>query len=135
MHYLDNSNDNTADSLAFLERPEADARRHRSSAGLLAPSRGTQPVHVHPHRHPRHTIWLSGPAAGYHGEGPRAALQTLLECGFPNRDAQQVLTRSPVRLQREPEPPPPVRQIDPRLAQREASQLCRSRAGYDVRDR
>lgn len=135
MHYFDSGNGNTADSLVFFND-------HRQMLGEVVAAQGFSPHHEGPSPYTfiltdthSNTLWLSGLAAGYHGEGPRAALRTLIDCGFPDDEAKQVLTRSPLRLRRELEPPPPVRRIDPRLAQREAPPLCRSRAGYDVRDR
>ena len=46
-------------------------------------------------------MWLSGLAAGYPGEGPRAAMQVLVESGFDAIAAREVFTHSPVRLRRE----------------------------------
>ena len=135
MHYLDNGKGNTADSLTFFNN-------HKPLLGDITQAQVFSPHHEGPSPYTfvltdtnGNTIWLSGLAAGYIGEGPRGAMRTLLDCGFTNEEAQQVLTRSPVRLRRELEPPSPVRQIDPRVAQREMPSLCRSRAGYDVRDR
>jgi hypothetical protein len=45
-------------------------------------------------------MWLSGLAAGYAGEGPRVAMEILVEVGFPAEQARDVFVRTPVRLHR-----------------------------------
>ena len=47
-------------------------------------------------------MWLSGVAAGYAGEGPRLAMEILVEVGFSVEEARDVFVRTPVRLRREP---------------------------------
>ena len=47
-------------------------------------------------------MWLSGVAAGYAGEGPRLAMEILVEAGFAAEQARDVFVRTPVRLHREP---------------------------------
>ncbi len=44
---------------------------------------------------------LSGCTAGYVGEGPRAAMQVLVEAGFDAEQARQVFTAPTLRLTRE----------------------------------
>lgn len=135
MHYLDSGNGNTADSLAFYNT-------HRQMLGDIVQAQIFSPHHEGPSPYTfvltdtfGNTLWLSGLAAGYPGEGPRAAVQTLVDCGFPDRDAQQVLTHSPVRLRRDLEPATRTRETDQRRMSRETPPLCRSRTGYDSRER
>lgn len=46
-------------------------------------------------------MWLSGLAAGYAGEGPRVAMEILVEVGFPAEQAREVFVSTPVRLHRD----------------------------------
>jgi hypothetical protein len=135
MHYFDSGNGNTADSVAFFQQ-------NRRELGDIVQAQVFSPHHEGPSPYTfvltdtdGNTLWLSGLAAGYIGEGPRAAVQALLDCGVPDPDAEQVLTRSPVRLRRDTQPSAYVRKTEQRLDAREAPPRCRSNSGHDVRER
>ena len=135
MHYFDSGSGNTADSLTFLNT-------NRHELGDIVQAQIFSPHHEGPSAYTvaltdtrGKTLWLSGLTAGYHGAGPRAAQHILLECGFPDHDAQQVLNRSPVRLRRDVPPSAWVRDTEPLRMSREAPLQCRTRACDDSRDR
>jgi hypothetical protein len=50
-------------------------------------------------------LYLSGAAAGYPGEGPRIAMQVLVESGFPAEQARLGFTEPQLRLTRRPSTP------------------------------
>lgn len=135
MHYFDTGNGNTADSLMFFNT-------HRPQLGDIVQAQIFAPHHEGPSPYTfvltdtgGNTLWLSGLAAGYTGEGPRAAQRALLECGFPDRDAEQVLTRSPVRLRRDLQPSAAHTEAPQRLRSRETPPRRRPPAGHDGRER
>lgn len=105
MDYLDLGNGSSAESIAFF-------REHRDRLGELVaaevyfPGTGGAYPHCAALRDGAgNVIWLSGLAAGYPGEGPRAAMQVLVEAGFPAEQARTVFTERAVTLTRTPAPP------------------------------
>jgi hypothetical protein len=120
MNYFDNGQGITAESVDYY-------REHRHELGTFVSAEVSFPglSEHYPYcfelRDDRgNRMFLSGLTAGYAGEGPRAAMEILIEAGFPAADAQrvfhdrQVIFRQPV-WPPDPELPP----LTPRL--REAS--------------
>lgn len=107
MHLFDDGNGITADSRRFF-------RDHRHQLGDIVEAQVFFPGSAGPSPYAcilgdtdGNKLWLSGFAAGYPGEGPRAAMEALVEVGFPAEQAREVFTHSPVRLRREPLPSGP----------------------------
>jgi hypothetical protein len=101
MHLFDDGTGNTADSRNYF-------RDHRHELGDIVEAQvffpgsgGPQPYSCVLGDSDGNKMWLSGLAAGYPGEGPRVAMEILVECGFDAEDARAVFTQSPVRLTRE----------------------------------
>jgi hypothetical protein len=118
VNYFDTGNGVTADSLAYY-------RDHRHQLGtILAAEIAFPGLSAHyPYcfelRDDRgNRMFLSGLAAGYPGEAPRAAMEALIDAGFPVTDAQRVLHDRQVVLRQPswppgPLPPPPGRGHEP----------------------
>lgn len=69
---------------------------------------------------------LSGCTTGYNGEGPRAAMQLLVEAGFPATHAQGVFSEPTIVLSRPPASA--VRAVHPQPPATGASAAARRRA-------
>jgi hypothetical protein len=107
MNFFDNGLGITADSLAFF-------REHRHQLGSVVAAEVSFPglSDHYPYcfelRDDRgNRMFLSGLTAGYSGEGPRGAMEALVEVGFPITDAQRVMHDRQVILRQGSWPPDP----------------------------
>ncbi|HVV77959.1 MAG TPA: hypothetical protein VHC43_18230 [Mycobacteriales bacterium] len=98
MNYFDNAQGNLADSLAYY-------RDHRHELGTIIAAEVTFPGLSDHYPYcfelrddQGNRMFLSGLAAGYPGEAPRAAMETLIDAGFPIAAAEQVLRDRQVLL-------------------------------------
>jgi hypothetical protein len=110
MNYFDNGLSITADSIAYY-------RDHRHDLGTIIAAEISFPgisdhypycLELRDDRGNR--MFLSGLTAGYAGEATRAAMETLIDAGFPVVDAQRVFRDRQVTLRHPtwpPDPPPP----------------------------
>lgn len=112
MNYFDDGLGVTADSIAYYRE-----HRHRLGAVVAAEVSfpglsGHYPFCFELRDARGNRMFLSGLAAGYPGEGPRGAMQVLVDAGFPAAEAQRVFHDRQVLLRQPgwpPEPPlPPV---------------------------
>jgi hypothetical protein len=102
MRYSDLGNGVTRDSIAFF-------REHRHRLAEIVQASVRFPGFDDPHDpylmvladRNGDEIALSGCTAGYPGEGPRGAMQVLVECGWPPDQAALVFTTASLRLDRE----------------------------------
>lgn len=102
MRYIDTGNGVTRDSIAFF-------REHRHRLNRIVEASVRFPGFDDPHdpylmvlRDDRgDEMLLSGCTAGYPGEGPRGAMQVLVESGWPADQAALVFTMPTLRLERE----------------------------------
>ena len=109
MRYSDQGTGVTRDSLAFF-------REHRHRLGQIVEASVRFPGFDDPHdpylmvlRDDRgNEMLLSGCTAGYPGEGPRGAMQVLVESGWPADQAALVFTTPSVQLERETRARTPV---------------------------
>jgi hypothetical protein len=107
--FFDNGLGITADSIAHY-------RDHRHELGTVIaadvsfPGRSEHYPYCFGLRDDRgNRMFLSGFAAGYPGEGPRGAMEALVDAGLPACDAQRVMVDRRVTLRR------PVWPLDPEL--------------------
>jgi hypothetical protein len=105
MNYFDNGLGNTADSIAYY-------RDHRHELGTILAAEvsfpglsGHYPYCFELRDDRGNRLFLSGLTAGYAGEGPRGAMEVLVEAGFGVTDAQRVFHDRQVVL-RQPTWPP-----------------------------
>lgn len=106
MNYFDNGLGVTADSIAYY-------RDHRHELGTILSAEVTFPG-ISDHypfcfelRDDRgNRMFLSGLAAGYPGDAPRAAMETLIDAGFPVVAAERVFRDRQVVLRHPTWPPP-----------------------------
>lgn len=102
MQLRDYGNGITRDSLQFF-------REHRHQLGEIVEASVRFPGFEDPHdpylmvlRDDRGgEMLLSGCTAGYPGEGPRGAMEVLVEAGWPADQAALVFTTATLRLERE----------------------------------
>ena len=102
MRYIDNGNGVTRDSIAFF-------REHRHQLNEIVEATVRFPGFDDPHnpylmalRDDRgDEMLLSGCTAGYAGEGPRGAMQVLVEAGWPADQAALVFTTPTLHLERQ----------------------------------
>jgi hypothetical protein len=105
MRYSDNGSGVTRDSLEFF-------REHRHRLGEIVEASVRFPGFDDPYNPylmvlrdaAGDEIALSGCTVGYPGEGPRGAMQVLVESGWPAEQAQQVFTSGRLTLRRDPAP-------------------------------
>jgi len=103
MRYIDTGNGVTRDSIAFF-------REHRHRLDEIVEASVRFPGFDDPHNpylmvlRDGHgdEMHLSGCSAGYPGEGPRGAMQVLVEAGWSADQAALVFTTPTLRLEREP---------------------------------
>jgi hypothetical protein len=101
MRYADAGNGITRDSVEFF-------REHRHRLGVIVEASVRFPGFDDPHDPclmvlrdaAGDEIALSGCTAGYPGEGPRGAMQVLVEAGWPADQAALVFTTPTLRLER-----------------------------------
>jgi hypothetical protein len=108
MYYFDNGLGVPADSLAYF-------RDHRHELGpimvadIAFPGLSAHYPYCFELKDDRgNRMFLSGLTAGYAGEAPRAAMQVLIEAGFPVTDAQRVFRDRQVTLRQPTWPPDPL---------------------------
>jgi len=127
----DNGSGVTRDSLAFF-------RDHRHelteviSAAIWFPgySDPYDPYNMVIHDDDFNQMWLSGCTCGYVGEGPRGAMQVLVELGFDPEQARQVFTCPELMLNKNTDLCPtiyraPVEPAQPRVPTRTRSMPAR----------
>jgi hypothetical protein len=102
MHLFDDGGGITADSRNFYRENRHKLGEIVEAQVFFPGSAGPSPYSCILGDADGNKMWLSGVAAGYSGEGPRLAMEILVEVGFPAEDAREVFLRTPVRLQREP---------------------------------
>jgi hypothetical protein len=128
MNYFDNGLGISADSIAYY-------RDHRHELGTIVAAQISFPgmsdhypycLELRDDRGNR--MFLSGLTTGYAGEGPRGAMEILVDAGFPVVDAQRVMVDRQVVL-KQPVWPPDAFCPDERAA------LDRSHADGQVRTR
>jgi hypothetical protein len=107
MNLFDNGLGITADSIAYY-------RDHRHELGTILTAEVAFPglSDHYPYcfelRDDRgNRMFLSGLTAGYPGEGPRGAMEILVDAGFPAVDAQRVFHDRQVTLRQPVWPPDP----------------------------
>jgi hypothetical protein len=107
MNYFDNGLGVTADSIAYY-------RDHRQDLGAIVAAEVSFPgisdhypycLELRDDRGNR--MFLSGLTAGYPGEGPRAAMEVLVDAGFPATDALRVMHDRQVFIRQAMWPPEP----------------------------
>jgi hypothetical protein len=98
MRYLDDGTGHTAASLIHY-------REHRHRLGTITEADVYFPGMGGPYPYCMilrdtggNEIWLSGCAAGYAGEGARAAMEVLVDAGWRAVDAREVFTRTHLQL-------------------------------------
>jgi hypothetical protein len=108
MNYVDNGLGVTADSIAYY-------REHRHELGTILAAEVAFPGLSDHYPYcfelrddAGNRMFLSGLTAGYPGEGPRAAMETLIDAGFPAVDAQRVFRDRQVTLRQPSWPPDPT---------------------------
>ena len=109
MRYSDQGTGVTRDSLAFF-------REHRHRLGEIVEASIRFPGFDDPHDpylmvlrdDNGDEMLLSGCTAGYPGEGPRGAMQVLVESGWPADQAALVFTTPTLQLERQGDPRAPV---------------------------
>jgi hypothetical protein len=108
MNYFDNGMGVTADSLSYY-------RDHRHLIGTVVAAEVSFPglSDHYPYcfelRDDRgNRLFLSGLTAGYPGEGPRGAMEVLVDAGFAVVDAQRVMHDRQVVLRQTAWPPDPA---------------------------
>ena len=108
MNFFDNGLGNAADSIAYY-------RDHRHELGTILAAEVSFPglSDHYPYcfelRDDRgNRLFLSGLTAGYAGEGPRGAMEVLVEAGFGVTDAQRVFHDRQVVLRQPTWPPEPL---------------------------
>jgi hypothetical protein len=107
MNYFDNGLGKTGDSLAYY-------REHRHELGTILTAEVAFPgisehypycLELRDDRGNR--MFLSGVTAGYPGEGPRGAMEVLVDAGFSATDALRVMHDRQVTLRQPVWPPDP----------------------------
>lgn len=114
MNYFDNGLGNTTDSLRFF-------RDHREQLATIIAAEVSfpglsehYPYCLELRDEHGNRMFLSGLAAGYPGDAPRATMKVLVEAGFPVTDAQRVMHDRQVTLRQPSWPPEPL--LPPSLA-------------------
>lgn len=102
MHLFDDGGGITADSRSFFRDNRHQLGEIIEAQVFFPGSAGPSPYSCILGDADGNKMWLSGVASGYAGEGPRLAMEILVEAGFPAEQARDVFVRTPVRLQREP---------------------------------
>ena len=102
MHLFDDGGGITADSRNFFRDNRHKLGEIVEAQVFFPGSAGPSPYSCILGDSEGNKMWLSGVAAGYAGEGPRFAMELLVEVGFPAEQARDVFVRTPVRLHREP---------------------------------
>ena len=102
MHLFDDGGGITADSRNFFRDNRHKLGEIVEAQVFFPGSAGPSPYSCILGDADGNKMWLSGVAAGYAGEGPRVAMEILVEVGFAAEQARDVFVRTPVRLQREP---------------------------------
>jgi hypothetical protein len=107
MNYFDNGLGVTADSLNYY-------RDHRHLLGTIIAAEISFPGLSDHYPYcfelrddQGNRMFLSGFAAGYPGEGPRGAMEALIDAGFPATDSQRVMVDRQVTLRQPVWPPDP----------------------------
>jgi hypothetical protein len=109
VRYIDTGNGVTRDSIAFF-------REHRHRLNEIVEASVRFPGFDDPHNPYLMTLrddrgdelLLSGCTAGYPGEGPRGAMQVLVESGWPADQAALVFTTPTLQLERDGDARTPV---------------------------
>jgi hypothetical protein len=98
MNYFDNGRGNAADPLNYY-------RDHRYELGTIITAEVSFPGLSYDYPYclelrddQGNRLFLSGLAAGYSGDAPRAAMDVLIDAGFPATDAQRVMHDRQVTL-------------------------------------
>jgi hypothetical protein len=106
MNYFDSGSGNTSDSISYY-------RDHRHQLGEIVAAEVVFPGLSEHYPYcfelrddQGNRMFLSGLAAGYPGDAPRAAMETLIDAGFPVVAAERVFRDRQVVL-RQPTWPPP----------------------------
>jgi hypothetical protein len=107
VNYFDNGLSNHADSLAYY-------RDHRHELSTIVAAEVSfpglsdhYPYCLELRDDQGNRMFLSGLAAGYPGDGPRGAMEVLIDAGFGVVDAQRVLRDRQVVLRQSSWPPDP----------------------------
>jgi hypothetical protein len=118
MNYFDNGLGITADSIAYY-------RDHRHELGMIIvaevsfPGMSDHYPYCFELRDDRgNRMFLSGLTTGYAGEGPRGAMEILVDAGFPVVDAQRVMVDRQVVLRQPVWPPDALAPEEHVLAER-----------------